>query len=274
VLKNKKIGFIGGGNMAEAIIKGMLSSSTISGSNIFVSEPNKSRQKFLISEYKIKVMKDNLDLVKKTDVLIVAVKPQIIRQVLKDVTEHINEKKLVISVAAGVPISQIEKALSNSKKKKLSIVRTMPNTPSVVQEGVTAITAGKGVGKSDLKISHEIFQSVGRTVEVPEDQIDAVTGLSGSGPAYIFMIIEALSDAGVKMGLSRNVANELTIQTVLGSALLVRETGTSPGELKNRVTSPGGTTIAGLHALEKGSLRATLMNAVEKATLRSKELAG
>jgi len=274
VLKNKKIGFIGGGNMAEAIIKGMLSSSTISGSNIFVSEPNKSRQKFLISEYKIKVMKDNLDLVKKTDVLIVAVKPQIIRQVLKDVTEHINEKKLVISVAAGVPISQIEKALSNGKKKKLSIVRTKPNTPSVVQEGVTAITAGKGVGKSDLKISHEIFQSVGRTVEVPEDQIDAVTGLSGSGPAYIFMIIEALSDAGVKMGLSRNVANELTIQTVLGSALLVRETGTSPGELKNRVTSPGGTTIAGLHALEKGSLRATLMNAVEKATLRSKELAG
>ena len=274
MLINKKIGFIGGGNMAEAIIKGMLSSSTISGSNIFVSEPNKSRQKFLISEYKIKVMKDNLDLVKKTDVLIVAVKPQIIRQVLKDVTEHINEKKLVISVAAGVPISQIEKALSNGKKKKLSIVRTMPNTPSVVQEGVTAITAGKGVGKSDLKISHEIFQSVGRTVEVPEDQIDAVTGLSGSGPAYIFMIIEALSDAGVKMGLSRNVANELTIQTVLGSALLVRETGTSPGELKNRVTSPGGTTIAGLHALEKGSLRATLMNAVEKATLRSKELAG
>ena len=278
MLKNKKIGFIGGGNMAEAIIKGMLSSSLINGSNIFVSEPNKSRQTFLISEYKIKVMKDNLDLVKKTDVLIVAVKPQIIRQVLKDVAEHTNVKKLVISVAAGVPISQIEKALSNGKKKKLSIVRTMPNTPSVVQEGVTAITAGKGVGKSDLKISHEIFQSVGRTVEVPEDQIDAVTGLSGSGPAYIFMIIEALSDAGVKMGLSRNVSNELTIQTVLGSvlgsALLVRETGTSPGELKNRVTSPGGTTIAGLHALEKGSLRATLMNAVEKATLRSKELAG
>ena len=274
MLKNKRIGFIGGGNMAEAIIKGMLSSSTISGSNIFVSEPNKSRQTFLISEYKIKVMKDNLDLVKKTDVLIVAVKPQIIRQVLKDVAEHITAQKLVISVAAGVPISQIEKALSNGKKKKLSIVRTMPNTPSVVQEGVTAITVGEGVGKSDLKISHEIFQSVGRTVEVPEDQIDAVTGLSGSGPAFIFMIIEALSDAGVKMGLSRNVSNELTIQTVLGSALLVRETGTSPGELKNRVTSPGGTTIAGLHALEKGSLRATLMNAVEKATLRSKELAG
>ena len=273
MLKNKKIGFIGGGNMAEAILKGMLSSKLVKASNIFVSEPNKSRQTFLTNEFKVKAVKGNLDLVKKADVLIVAVKPQIIREVLKDIADQVDSKKLVISVAAGVPISQIENALSKGKNKKLCVVRTMPNTPSVVQEGVTAITAGKGVGKSDLKISHEIFQAVGRTVEVAEEQIDAVTGLSGSGPAYIFMIIEALSDAGVKMGLSRQVANELTVQTVLGSALLVRETGTSPGELKNRVTSPGGTTIAGLHALEKGSLRATLMNAVEKATLRSKELA-
>ena len=273
MLKNKKIGFIGGGNMAEAIIKGLLSSSIIKASNIFVSEPNNKRQNFLTSEYKIKVLKSNLDLAKKSDVLIAAVKPQIMWEVLSGIADNVDSKKLVISVAAGYPISQIEKALKQGKKKKLCVVRTMPNTPSVVLEGVTAITAGKSVSKADLKISHEIFQAVGRTVEVPEEQIDAVTGLSGSGPAYIFMIIEALSDAGVKMGLSRDVANELTIQTVLGSALLVRETGTTPGELKNRVTSPGGTTIAGLHALEKGSLRATLMNAVEKATLRSKELA-
>jgi len=273
VLKNKKIGFIGGGNMAEAIIKGLLSSSIIKASNIFVSEPNNKRQNFLTSEYKIKVLKSNVDLAKKSDVLIAAVKPQIMWEVLSGIADNVDSKKLVISVAAGYPVSQIEKALKQGKKKKLCVVRTMPNTPSVVLEGVTAITAGKSVSKSDLKISHEIFQAVGRTVEVPEEQIDAVTGLSGSGPAYIFMIIEALSDAGVKMGLSRDVANELTIQTVLGSALLVRETGTTPGELKNRVTSPGGTTIAGLHALEKGSLRATLMNAVEKATLRSKELA-
>lgn len=259
--------------MAEAIIKGMISSSLLKAPNILVSEPSKSRQTHLVSEYKIKIMKDNLDLVKKSEVLVVAVKPQIIEQVLSDIAHEVDAKKLVISVAAGTTISQIEKALSGGKKKKLCVVRTMPNTPSVVQEGVTAISTGKGVSKPDLKISHEIFQAVGRTVEVPEEQIDAVTGLSGSGPAYIFMIIEALSDAGVKMGLSRDVANELTVQTVLGSALLVRETGTSPGELKNRVTSPGGTTIAGLHALEKGSLRATLMNAVEKATLRSKELA-
>jgi len=273
VLKNKKIGFIGGGNMAEAIIKGMLSSSLVKVSNVFVSEPNKNRQNFLSSEYKIKIVKDNLDLVKKSDVLIIAVKPQIICEVLNGIADQVDAQKLVISVAAGVPISQIEEALRVGKKKKLCVVRTMPNTPSVVQEGATAITAAKGVSKSDFKISHEIFQAVGQTVEVPEEQIDAVTGLSGSGPAYIFMIIEALTDAGVKMGLSRDVATELTVQTVLGSALLVRETGTSPGELKNRVTSPGGTTIAGLHALEKGSLRATLMNAVEMATLRSKELA-
>ena len=274
MLKNKKIGFIGGGNMAEAIIKGMLSSSSlVKVSNVFVSEPNKKRQTFLSSEYKIKIVKDNLDLVKKSDVLIIAVKPQIICEVLNGIADQVDAQKLVISVAAGVPISQIEEALRVGKKKKLCVVRTMPNTPSVVQEGATAITAAKGVSKSDFKISHEIFQAVGQTVEVPEEQIDAVTGLSGSGPAYIFMIIEALSDAGVKMGLTRDVATELTVQTVLGSALLVRETGTSPGELKNRVTSPGGTTIAGLHALEKGSLRATLMNAVEKATLRSKELA-
>lgn len=273
MLKNKKIGFIGGGNMAEAIIKGMLSSSLVKVSNVFVSEPNKNRQTFLSSEYKTKIVKDNFDLVKKSDILIIAVKPQIIREVLNGIADQVDAQKLVISVAAGVPISQIEDALRVGKKKKLCVVRTMPNTPSVVQEGATAITAGKGVSKSDLKTSHEIFKAVGQTVEVPEEQIDAVTGLSGSGPAYIFMIIEALSDAGVKMGLSRDVATELTVQTVLGSALLVRETGTSPGELKNHVTSPGGTTIAGLHALEKGSLRATLMNAVEKATHRSKELA-
>lgn len=273
MLKNKKIGFIGGGNMAEAVIKGMLSSSLVKGTHIFVSEPNPDRQTFLASEYKIKAVKDNLELAKKSDVLIVAVKPQIIREVLSDIASQVDAKKLVVSVAAGVPVSQIEEALGPGKKKKLSVVRAMPNTPAVVQEGVTAITAGKGVSKLDLRISREIFQAVGRTVEVPEDQIDAVTGLSGSGPAYIFMVLEALSDAGVKMGLSRDVANELTVQTVLGSAMLARETGTSPGELKNQVASPGGTTIAGLHELEKGSLRAVLMNAVEKATLRSKELA-
>ena len=272
MLKNKKLGFIGGGNMAEAMIKGLLSASFIEAKNIFVSEPSEAKRDTLHAEYKIKVSADNRELVKKCDILILAVKPQIFQEVLVDICSLVDSDKLVISIAAGVPISIIDDALRGDKNKKFSIVRTMPNTPALVQEGVTANASGKHVNKTDVKIAHRIFEAVGRTVDVEEDQLDAVTGLSGSGPAYIFMLIEALSDAGVKMGLSREVSTTLTIQTVLGSAKLARESGKHPGELKDMVTSPGGTTISGLHALEEGSLRTTLMNAVEDATLRSREL--
>lgn len=272
MLKNKKLGFIGGGNMAEAMIKGLLSASFIEAKNIFVSEPSEAKRDTLHAEYKIKVSADNRELVKKCDILILAVKPQIFQEVLVDICSLVDSDNLVISIAAGVPISIIDDALRGDKNKKFSIVRTMPNTPALVQEGVTAIASGKHVNKTDVKIAHRIFEAVGRTVDVEEDQLDAVTGLSGSGPAYIFMLIEALSDAGVKMGLSREVSTTLTIQTVLGSAKLARESGKHPGELKDMVTSPGGTTISGLHALEEGSLRTTLMNAVEDATLRSREL--
>ena len=272
MLKNKKLGFIGGGNMAEALIKGLLSNSFIDPKNIFVSEPSKPKRDALHTNYKIKVTVNNHDLAKKSDILIVAVKPQILKQVLREIREVVGSGKLVISVAAGVPISIIDKVLRGDSKKKFSVVRTMPNTPSLVQEGVTAIALGKNVNKVDVKISHRIFEAVGRTVGVEEGHLDAVTGLSGSGPAYIFMLIESLSDAGVKMGLSRKVANTLTIQTILGSVKLARETGKHPGQLKDMVTSPAGTTIAGLHALEEGGLRTTMMNAVEDATLRSREL--
>ena len=272
MLKNKKLGFIGGGNMAEAMIKGLLSASFIEAKNIFVSEPAEAKRNTLHAEYKIKVSADNRELVKKCDILILAVKPQILQEVLVDIRSLVDSDKLVISIAAGVPIAIIDDALRGDKNKKFSIVRTMPNTPALVQEGVTAIASGQHVSKTDVKIAHRIFEAVGCTVDVEEDQLDAVTGLSGSGPAYIFMLIEALSDAGVKMGLSREVANILTIQTVLGSAKLARESGKHPGELKDMVTSPAGTTISGLHALEEGSFHTTLMNAVEDATLRSREL--
>ena len=272
MLKNKKIGFIGGGNMAEAMIKGLLSASFIEAKNVFVSEPSEAKRDTLHAEYKIKVSADNRELVKKCDIIILAVKPQIVQKVLRDIASLVGRDKLVISIAAGVPIAIMDDVLRGGKNKKFSIVRTMPNTPALVQEGVTAIASGEHVRKIDVKIAHRIFEAVGRTVDVEEDQLDAVTGLSGSGPAYIFMLIEALSDAGVKMGLSREVANTLTIQTVLGSAKLARESGKHPGELKDMVTSPAGTTISGLHALEEGSLRTTLMNAVEDATLRSREL--
>ena len=272
MLKNKKIGFIGGGNMAEAMIKGLLSASFIEAKNVFVSEPSEAKRDTLHAEYKIKVSADNRELVKKCDIIILAVKPQIVQKVLRDIASLVGRDKLVISIAAGVPIAIMDDVLRGGKNKKFNIVRTMPNTPALVQEGVTAIASGEHVRKIDVKIAHRIFEAVGRTVDVEEDQLDAVTGLSGSGPAYIFMLIEALSDAGVKMGLSREVANTLTIQTVLGSAKLARESGKHPGELKDMVTSPAGTTISGLHALEEGSFHTTLMNAVEDATLRSREL--
>ena len=272
MLKNKKLGFIGGGNMAEALIKGLVSTSFFDSKNIFVSEPSKSKSSTLQKKYKIKIIGDNRELGKKCDIIILAVKPQILKEVLCDIRSVVGSDKLMISVAAGVPIFIIDSVLRGESKKKFSVVRTMPNTPSLVQEGVTAISSGKYVSKADLKITHQIFEAVGLTVDVEEKQLDAVTGLSGSGPAYIFMLIESLSDAGVKMGLSREVANTLTIQTVLGSAKLARESGKHPGELKDMVTSPAGTTITGLHALEEGGLRTTLMNAVEDATLRSRDL--
>jgi pyrroline-5-carboxylate reductase len=270
VLKNKKLGFIGGGNMAKALIKGL--ASFIEPKNIFVSEPSKSKRDALHAEYKIKVTADNSELTKNCDIIILAVKPQILKDVLAEIRSLVKGDKLIVSVAAGVSISIMDEELRGDTNNKFSIVRTMPNTPALVQEGVTAIASGEHVSKGDVEIAHRIFEVVGLTVNVEEDHMDAVTGLSGSGPAYIFMLLEALSDAGVKMGLSRNVANTLTIQTVLGAAKLARESGKHPGELKDMVTSPAGTTIAGLHALEEGGLRTTMMNAVEAATLRSREL--
>ncbi len=258
--------------MAEAMIKGLLSASFIRAKNIFVSEPSQQKRDALHAGYKIKVTADNRELTKKSDILILAVKPQILKEVLRDIRALVGSDKLVISVAAGVPISIMDGVLRGKSNKKFSVVRTMPNTPALVQEGVTAIASNEHVSKNGVKIVHRIFEAVGRTIDVEEEHLDAVTGLSGSGPAYIFMLIEALSDGGVKMGLSREVANTLAIQTMLGSAKLARESGKHPGELKDMVTSPAGTTISGLHALEEGSLRTTMMNAVEEATLRSREL--
>ena len=272
MLKSKKIGFIGGGNMAEALIKGLLSAGFIEAKNLMVADICPVRREWLRQEYHVKTTDDSKELVKKCDVILLAVKPQSMKGVLENIADEMEGKKLVISIAAGVLIKTIEENLSLDGKKKLEVVRTMPNTPALVHEGVTALAVNDNVSAADLKVAHRIFEAVGKTVDVSEAHLDAVTGLSGSGPAYIFMIIEALSDAGVKMGLSRDVANILTLQTVLGSAKLAMESGKHPGELKDQVTSPGGTTISGLQALEEGALRTTLMNAVEAATERSKVL--
>ena len=258
--------------MAEAMIKGLLSASFIEAKNLMASDVVQERLEYLHREYKIRITADNRELAKASDILVLAVKPQVMKDVLSGIEDLVDEGKLMISIAAGVPIHMIEEHLNLEGRKKVGVVRTMPNTPALVQEGVTALAVSAHVSKADLKVAHRIFEAVGKTVDVAESHLDAVTGLSGSGPAYIFMIIEALSDAGVKMGLSRDVSNILTIQTVLGSARLAMNSGKHPGELKDMVTSPGGTTISGLHTLEAGGLRTTLMNAVEEATKRSQWL--
>jgi len=272
VLTNKKLGFIGGGNMTEALLKGLLASSSVGPKDILVSDLLSDRLEYLNKEYKIKTTDDSRKLVQKSDILILAVKPQIVGKVLESFSDIVDSHKIIISVAAGISINFIEDILNRKGKNKISVIRTMPNTPALVQEGATAICGGGHSSKLDIKIAHHIFKAIGQTVAIEETHMDAVTGLSGSGPAYIFMIIEALSDAGVKVGLSREVSNILTIQTILGSAKLARDGGKHPGELKDMVTSPGGTTISGLHMLEEGGVRTALMNAVERATQRSREL--
>jgi len=266
---SKKIGFIGSGNMASVLIKGILKAGLVEEKSVFASDIDPEKLDNLKSEYGINtVFKDNKKVVEDCDIIVLAVKPQIMSRILSEIDEVLDSDKLVISIAAGISTEYIDSLTGND----LKIIRAMPNTPALIMEGATAICPGDNVSEDDLKLAREIFSAVGVVAVVDETQMDAVTGLSGSGPAYIFMMIEALSDAGVKMGLSRKVSMKLAAQTVMGAAKLQIETGMHPGRLKDMVTSPGGTAIAGIHTLEQGALRTTLINAVENATLRSKEL--
>jgi len=268
MLAKTHIAFLGAGNMAEALVSGMIQSGLTQPSNIFATDVATSRLDVFSQRFDVHVGKDNQQAVEWADILVLCVKPQIMNEVLDGMNVPSSKKLLVISIAAGYPISRVIAHLT----KNLSVIRAMPNTPALVREGAIALACGPGVSEHDFQVARRIFEAVGRVVVTEEYLMDAVTGLSGSGPAYIALIIESLSDAGVKMGLSRQVALSLSIQTVLGTAKMVLESGDHPAVLKDRVTSPGGTTIAGLHQLEKGKLRATLMNAVEAATKRSQEL--
>ncbi len=211
---------------------------------------------------------DNLEVVRASEIVVLSIKPQIMERVLDEIRCAVTPEKLVISIAAGISIASIEERLPPD----VHVIRVMPNTPALVQAGATVIAPGEHATETDLALARAIFDAVSQTFILDESQMDAVTGLSGSGPAYIFLIIEALADAGVKVGLSRYVAQALAAQTVVGSAKLLIETNEHPGVLKDMVTSPGGTAIAGLHTLEAGGLRTTLINAVEAATKRSREL--
>ncbi|MGC1456078.1 MAG: pyrroline-5-carboxylate reductase [Nitrospirota bacterium] len=267
MLTDKKIAFLGGGNMAEALIKGLIVGGAAKPDHLLVSDVSADRLAHLLKTYGI-AQKGNVEAAREADIIILSVKPQVIERVLVEIAAVVDDRKLVISIAAGIVIAKIEKALKGSAH----VVRVMPNTPALVLAGAAALAGGKNATSDDLALAQSIFDSVGRAVIVEEKLMDAVTGLSGSGPAYVFMIIDALSDAGVKAGLPRPLALELAAQTVYGAAKMVLETKEHPGKLRDMVTSPGGTTIEGLHALEKGKLRATLMNAVEAATARSREL--
>ena len=268
MLKNKQVGILGTGNMGEALIHGLLYGHLCRPEQIFCSDVRAERLKAIREKYGVKSTSHNVEVVKQSDIVILAVKPQIMKQVVEEIAKYLDLSKLIISIAAGVPLDAIEACA----RKDLKLIRVMSNICVSVREGVSAIAGGKHALKEDLMMAKTIFDSVGKSLFIEENLLDAVTGLSGSGPAYIFLIIDALADAGVKVGLSRDDALILAPQTVLGAAKMLIETGEHPGKLKDMVTSPGGTAIAGLHTLEEGGLRTTLINAVEVATQRSKAL--
>jgi pyrroline-5-carboxylate reductase len=266
-MTTRTIGFIGAGNMAEAMIRGLLRGHDFDAKTISASGPRDERMRELRDTYGIDASTDNAKPAG-AEIVVLSVKPQILSRVLDEVGQKINPDALVISIAAGVPVKAIQARLASGTR----VVRAMPNTPALVDAGATAIAGGEHARDTDLQEAKKIFDAIGLTVILEESQLDAVTGLSGSGPAYVFLILEALSDAGVKVGLSRRTSQLLAAQTLLGSAKLLLETNEHPGRLKDMVTSPGGTAITGLHTLENGGVRTTLMNAVEAATRRSREL--
>jgi pyrroline-5-carboxylate reductase len=264
----KKIAFLGTGNMAEALVKGLLRAGTATAEEVVCTEPRAERREEITQRYGVRCIARNADAAEEADVVVLSVKPQTMEHLLDEIAPAIDHRKLVISIAAGVPISAIARKLGAGVR----IFRTMPNTPALVGAGATALARGAHATEEDLQQAKALFEAVGTAVIVDEHQLDAVTGLSGSGPAYVFLAIEALADGGVKVGLARPIAMALAAQTVMGAAKLVLESGEHPGRLKDQVTSPGGTAIAGVHALEQGGLRAALMAAVEAATNRSHAL--
>jgi pyrroline-5-carboxylate reductase len=265
-----KFGLVGGGVMGEALLSRLIARGIYQGSEVIVSEPQESRRSFLQQQYGVAVTTDNcLVLSQAQEAVMLAVKPQVFSAIAQELADilPIQNTPLIISILAGVPLKQLEAAFP-----QLPVIRAMPNTPATVGAGMTAICTGAYVHASHQATAKEIFTAVGEVVEVPETLMDAVTGLSGSGPAYVALMIEALSDGGVAAGLPRAVAKQLALHTVLGTARLIEESKIHPAELKDRVTSPGGTTIAGVSELEKAGFRSALIEAVKAAAHRSQEL--
>ncbi|MBI3610367.1 MAG: pyrroline-5-carboxylate reductase [Nitrospirae bacterium] len=266
----RRFGVIGTGKMGSALIRGILKAQALPSDKITASDADAALLSALKEDAGIKTTSDNSVVVKSSEIVLLALKPDMIRPVLQEVKGSLTKDHLIVSIAAGVPIKAIEEVVGSEAR----IVRVMPNTPALIGQGAAAFSPGKKATREDVEDVKAILEAVGVAVELPEKYLDAVTGLSGSGPAFVFMVIEALADGGVKMGLPRVVAMLLAAQTVSGAAKMVLETKKHPGELKDQVASPGGTTIAGISALERGGLRAALIEAVEAATKRSIELGG
>ena len=264
----RRIGFIGAGQMATALAKGFTRAGLVAANHVTASDPVADARQRFGHETGAKISADNLQVAAAADVLFLAVKPQQMPQVLAELSGQISPDKLVVSIVAGLRLSTLAEGLGHDVR----LVRVMPNTPCLVGQGACGYCLGERASADDGHLVEGLLGAVGKAFRVEEKLLDAVTGLSGSGPAFVYVIIEALSDGGVRMGLPRAVASALAAQTVLGSAQMVLQTAEHPAVLKDRVTSPGGTTIAGLQALEEGGLRAALMAAVEEATLRSIEL--
>ncbi len=262
------IGFLGAGKMATALARGFIRAGLVSAKDILASDPFESARTAFTKEIGAGSTNSNVEAARFGSVLLLAVKPDQAAEVLQEIRACVRKERLVLSIAAGVPLARLEASLGAQAR----VIRLMPNTPALLGASATGFALGKSARPEDGELAQKLFSAVGLAVPLKESLLDAVTGLSGSGPAYVYLIIEALSDGGVAAGLPRDVATRLAAQTVLGSARMVLETGLHPGVLKDMVTSPGGTTIEGLHELERGKLRGTLISAVRAATEKSKRL--
>jgi pyrroline-5-carboxylate reductase len=263
-----KIGFLGAGKMATALARGLLNAKIVKASQLCAADPFGAAREHFAAETGAKTAVANLEVARAANVLILATKPDQVAAALAEIASAFTKNHLLISIAAGVTIAKLENALPAGAR----VIRVMPNTPALVGAGASGFALGNSASVADAELAKKLLSAVGVAFQVKESLLDAVTGLSGSGPAYVYQFIEALSDGGVAAGLPRDIATRLAAQTVLGGAKMVLETGQHPGALKDQVTSPGGTTIEGLHELEKGRLRATVMSAVRAATEKSKKL--
>lgn len=261
-------GFIGAGKMASALVHGLIRAGIAAPQSILASDPHEPAREAVATATNINVTDDNAEVARSSDVLVIAVKPQAMRPALESIQTCLTDDHLIISVAAGTSLATLADGLGPARR----LVRVMPNTPALIGEGAAAYALGPHATDADEKVVRTFLSAVGTAHRVPEDLLDAVTGLSGSGPAFAYLMIEALGDGGVRVGLPRDVATVLAAQTVLGAAKMVLESGLHPGILKDQVASPGGTTIAGLHALERAAVRAAFIDAVVSATERSRDL--